>query len=261
MPGFKKLRENTKGRDFAVGDLHGAFDYLDQALDMVNFDPAADRVICVGDLIDRGPRSADCVHYLQQKWFFAVRGNHDDTFAAAFDEQGTLRDNNLPLERIGLQWIRQEDPETLVQVRAALSKLPYAMEVKTASMTVGFVHAEAPENYSWPAFASLMKKSRSPYSKGHALASFAMTDRKRVRNMFADAVAGIDRVFSGHTQVSQACRIKNSIFIDTGGVFRMIGRPEWDKCHLTLAEITAPDAAFDAPRQGNDPIRIITAGP
>lgn len=261
MPGFKKLRENTKGRDFAVGDLHGAFDYLDRALDMVNFDPAADRVICVGDLIDRGPRSADCVDYLQQKWFFAVRGNHDDTFVTALDDNGQLRNGALPLERIGLAWIRQEDPETLIKVRSALSRLPYAMEVKTASTTVGFVHAEAPENYSWPAFADLMMKSRNPYGRGHALASFAMTDRKRVRNMFSDAVAGIDRVFSGHTPVPEARRIKNSIFIDTGAVFRMIGRPEWEKCHLTLADITAPDEAFDAPRQGNDPIRIITAHP
>jgi hypothetical protein len=48
-----RLPANTRGRDFVVGDIHGTFYVLEQALAAVGFDPARDRVICVGDLIDR----------------------------------------------------------------------------------------------------------------------------------------------------------------------------------------------------------------
>jgi hypothetical protein len=53
------LPANTAGRDFVCGDIHGCFDELDAALAKLQFDPAVDRLISVGDLVDRGPRSAD----------------------------------------------------------------------------------------------------------------------------------------------------------------------------------------------------------
>lgn len=40
MPAVLKLPKNTEGRDFVVGDIHGAYDLLDQALEEVKFDPA-----------------------------------------------------------------------------------------------------------------------------------------------------------------------------------------------------------------------------
>ena len=50
-----QLPENTQGRDFLIGDLHGYYQALMQALEEVAFDPDTDRLISVGDLIDRGP--------------------------------------------------------------------------------------------------------------------------------------------------------------------------------------------------------------
>lgn len=53
--GFATLDVNRRGRDFIVGDLHGQKALLERALPLVNFDPAADRLIALSDLIDRGP--------------------------------------------------------------------------------------------------------------------------------------------------------------------------------------------------------------
>ena len=52
-----KLPENTQGRDFVVGDLHGRFDDLQEAMRLNQFDPGKDRIISCGDLIDRGSGS------------------------------------------------------------------------------------------------------------------------------------------------------------------------------------------------------------
>lgn len=52
-----QVRANRRGRDIAVGDVHGHFQRLQQALDAVGFDPAIDRLFSVGDLVDRGPDS------------------------------------------------------------------------------------------------------------------------------------------------------------------------------------------------------------
>ena len=44
-----------------VGDLHGCFARLMAALRERKFDPYQDLLLSVGDLIDRGPQSADCL--------------------------------------------------------------------------------------------------------------------------------------------------------------------------------------------------------
>jgi serine/threonine protein phosphatase 1 len=74
---IKKLPENRIGRDFVVGDLHGCRELLDQLLEQAHFDPAADRLFSVGDLVDRDPDSMGCLRLLREPWFHAVLGNHE----------------------------------------------------------------------------------------------------------------------------------------------------------------------------------------
>ena len=73
----QKFDANTKGRDFVVGDMHGFYDLFLAELDRYDFDPSCDRVFSVGDLIDKGPKSLDCLRLLKRPWFHAVRGNHE----------------------------------------------------------------------------------------------------------------------------------------------------------------------------------------
>ncbi|WP_183132684.1 metallophosphoesterase, partial [Pseudomonas amygdali] len=58
---IKRFAENTVGRDFAVGDIHGHFTRLQVALDVAGFNPAVDRLFSVGDLVDRGPECEDVI--------------------------------------------------------------------------------------------------------------------------------------------------------------------------------------------------------
>ncbi len=85
----KTLSPNLVGRDFVIGDLHGALDCLKTMMAGINFDKAKDRIISVGDLIDRGTNSLECLQLIDEPWFHAVQGNHEkemiDVFSGVVD--------------------------------------------------------------------------------------------------------------------------------------------------------------------------------
>ena len=66
------------GRDWVVGDVHGCFSTLREALRVIDFEHGRDRLFSVGDLIDRGPNSMEALEWLAGERFEAVViGNHE----------------------------------------------------------------------------------------------------------------------------------------------------------------------------------------
>lgn len=77
-PKVQYLPVNTIGKDYVVGDIHGCIDLFNILLKEINFNKEIDRIISVGDLVDRGNNSANCLSLMLEPWFYAVMGNHED---------------------------------------------------------------------------------------------------------------------------------------------------------------------------------------
>jgi len=66
-----------KSRTIVVGDVHGCYDELMALMDKVNLGEK-DRVICVGDLITKGPKNKEVLElFMNDPRFTTVIGNHD----------------------------------------------------------------------------------------------------------------------------------------------------------------------------------------
>lgn len=74
---------DTSHRRIVIGDVHGHYDGLMTLLDEIA-PGEADRVYFLGDLIDRGPHSAQVVSFVQQSGYTCLLGNHEQLMLDAF---------------------------------------------------------------------------------------------------------------------------------------------------------------------------------
>jgi serine/threonine protein phosphatase 1 len=64
-------------RTIVVGDIHGCFDELTGLLDLIKLQKD-DRVVAVGDLISKGPKSREVLDlFISDRRLSSVAGNHD----------------------------------------------------------------------------------------------------------------------------------------------------------------------------------------
>lgn len=79
-------------RLFAIGDIHGCFDSLKQLIEEKIQLTTSDKLLLLGDYIDRGPKSKEVIDYildLKNKGFdlITLSGNHEQMLLDAWEEE------------------------------------------------------------------------------------------------------------------------------------------------------------------------------
>lgn len=69
----------SKSRLIIIGDVHGCLDELKSLLNLCNYTHQQDILVFVGDLVNKGPSSAEVVKFVKNIGALCVRGNHDDS--------------------------------------------------------------------------------------------------------------------------------------------------------------------------------------
>lgn len=232
---IRRVERNTRGRDIICGDVHGCFDKLRLSLRRIGFDPAeGDRLFAVGDLVDRGPESADVLKWLSRPWFHSIMGNHEQMammFAAGDIDPLTYSMN-------GGDWLIDMDEAQRAEYIAAFMGLPLAIELETPPGLVCLVHANCAAP-TWDDF-----KAGLDGDDGLGAMQAAVWDRGRVDHVDLSEVGGVRAIVVGHTPLEYAQWFGNVLHIDTGAWLKQGRGPEnfalVDAATLMLLDSAAP---------------------
>jgi hypothetical protein len=135
------------GRIFCIGDVHGCYRELMQLLEKVKYQEGTDVLIFAGDLVDRGPQSAEVVRWVREAHartygkVIGVMGNHDEKHFRYFKH--VLRKRAYPNYNFPMRPFSTEKLITFNSMSEDdlefLGKLPTFIHLKTQDWVV--VHA------------------------------------------------------------------------------------------------------------------------
>lgn len=252
---YQNQRWSTQQRYLVVGDVHGQRDMLMRLAALTEYDPQQDFMICVGDLVDRGPKSAEAL-----RWFAAgtnrlsLLGNHE---ALMLDSEFTHEADRVWMGNGG-NWSHHLDDLEVNLLRRLAAGFPLTVRIHLLNGTkVGVVHAEVKPGTTW------RQLQRSRYAVGYAVDDSNLTltssllwgrqrfycyrflqereapedindaNRFRITRMLS-SVRGVNLVICGHsiTPTREPVRFGSHLYIDTGAYEEPDGR-------LTAVDVSA----------------------
>lgn len=81
-------------RTLIISDIHGELKLFNKLLGKINYNPDKDKLILLGDYIDRGPDSKGVLNRvmeLKKQGAIVIRGNHDEMMLTAVDDKPDAR--------------------------------------------------------------------------------------------------------------------------------------------------------------------------
>jgi serine/threonine protein phosphatase 1 len=208
--------------DYAVGDIHGCLDKVLRLLTAIRYDPAADRLIFLGDYIDRGPHSRGVLDLMVQlrrdnPANIFLMGNHEDNFLTYI--QACLDDRAMS------SWLK----EPFLAGGGVATLASYYPRVRNL-YDVRLVEAIPEEHLAFLGRLPLYWTDAT-YIAVHAgvrpgipLERQQDNDLLRIRGPFLHHPHGLDKcVVFGHTPFRHVWRDVNKIGIDTGACYAESG--------------------------------------
>lgn len=223
---FHTVKVPSGSRAFVVGDIHGCFDELLAGLDKLGFDNTKDLCFSVGDLVDRGPDSHCVLQFLDQPWFHAIRGNHEQMVIDAGGTSWHIGNGGL--------WFAQMAAGDQNKIVDRFKELPLLMQVDLPDgRKIGLAHASFPpggNNRStfvtdWANAQKWADKTDwhmdeneilwDRYQIGRAR-RVAATGEKGQKFAGEFTVKNVDHVYFGHTPLKEPLTLGNMTWLDTG---------------------------------------------
>jgi serine/threonine protein phosphatase 1 len=213
------------GNLYVIGDIHGSLESLERLLDKINPDLSRDRLVFVGDYIDRGPQSKGVVDYIIRlqnqappEQIICLKGNHEAMFLAFLQgepaEMFLFNGGLATLEAYwGDDWVDRKGLVLSPDHEQFYRDLPLYYETPDYI----FVHAGL--------------------KPGLPLAEQVEDDLLWIRGEFITSEEDFGRrVIFGHTPFKQPLLMPNKIGIDTGAVYGNF---------LTAIKLPAEEFIFD----------------
>ena len=190
------------GRIIAIGDIHGCHQEFTELLERLEL-TKDDRLILVGDLINRGPDSCKVLDLARQHRAISLLGNHELRLL-------NYRKNKTPAAVID----RKTDADTFQKLRPEdwlyLEAMPLTHYV--AELNTVFVHGGFLPNEPWQRQpASIVTRIQSIDADGRACKRADDPDAPP----WADLWTGPPFVVYGHTPRPEVYKLKWSVGIDT----------------------------------------------
>lgn len=213
---YQKINGNDWRNVWVVGDLHGCYTNLMNRLDAVGFDPAQDLLISVGDLIDRGTENVECLDLINQPWFRAVRGNHEQMMLDALLNGGSYGHwvSNGGGWDLFLKLSDYERGMRLDSLLTKVAELPLIIEVEKGGKKFVICHADYPHGeYE---FGKELEPELVIWNRERVRVSMDLVGQVPETDLF---IPGADLFIFGHTPARHPMRFSNQLYIDTGAVF------------------------------------------
>lgn len=192
-------------RIFAIGDIHGCYDKLLSLMEKIDIDWGLDKMIFLGDYIDRGPDSYEVVEYLiglkkQHSNIVFLKGNHEEmleNYLSGKNRWGYLHDGG------------QQTLDSYIKHRKERFGSPIPQEHLDFFHSLVLFHET--DHYVFV---------HAGVKKGIPLKKQTSEDLLWIRDPFVRSKADFGRrVVFGHTPFSEPLVEANKIGIDTGAVF------------------------------------------
>lgn len=140
------MRKKSHGRLLVVGDIHGYVDKFENALALADFKSDTDRLVLLGDYVDRGPysrRVLDKVMGLVSEGAVSLMGNHEKMMLDAMNSVIEGKIDPSAME----QWFANGGEATLRNYRsdreALIEHLDFIKKMPLAHQEDGYVFVHA----------------------------------------------------------------------------------------------------------------------
>lgn len=192
------------GRTIAIGDVHGCAREFEKLLKKIN-PQAGDRILQVGDLINKGPDSTACIALARAYQIETLMGNHEWRLLRAKKEKRLSELNSY--NQITAEALSKSDWKFLKK----LPKFIYDHRLNTI-----FVHGGFVPNIPWH------KQSIETVTRVQVITRSGLPEKRSLApkaKLWSHFWKGKEQVIYGHTPRRRVFKRKKTLCLDTGCVY------------------------------------------